>query len=74
MSQLNFYVPDDIEEQIRKAAQKDGKSISAFLADLVKSKFPTKQWDSDFFSSVFGHWEGEFPEIKRSLSQKRDEL
>ena len=74
MSQLNFYVPDEVEEQIRKAAQNEGKSISAFLAELVKSKFPSHQWSQDFFSSVFGQWDGDFPEIKRAPSQKRDEL
>ena len=74
MSQLNFYVPDEIEEQIRKAAQSEGKSISAFLAELVKSKFPSQQWSQDFFSSVFGQWNGDFPEIKRPLPQVRDEL
>jgi hypothetical protein len=43
MSQLNFYVPDDIEDQIKQVAKKEGKSISAFLADLVKSKFYPKK-------------------------------
>lgn len=74
MSQLNFYVPDDIEEQIRKAAQREGKSISAFLAELVKTKFPSAQWSDDFFSSVCGQWEGDFPEMKRLPAQNREEL
>lgn len=74
MSQLNFYVPDDVEEEIRQAAQKEGKSISAFLADFVKSRLPSKQWSHDFFSSVCGQWDGEFPEIDRKPSQERDQL
>jgi hypothetical protein len=74
MSQLNFYVPDDVEEEIRKAAQKEGKSISAFLAELVKAKLPSQQWSQDFFSSVFGQWDGEFPVVKRAPPQERDEL
>ena len=74
MSQLNFYVPDEVEEQIRKAAMSEGKSISAFLAELVKAKFPTGKWDQGFFQKVCGNWEGSFPEIERELPQERDEL
>ncbi len=74
MSQLNFYVPDEIEEQIKSAAKKEGKSISAFLAELVKSKFPQKKWNANFFKSVVGQWHGEFPEIKRPNPQQRDEF
>lgn len=74
MSQLNFYVPDEIEEQIKKAAKREGKSISAFLADLVKSKFKPKKWSDDFFSELAGGWNGEFPKIERPEPQKRDSL
>lgn len=74
MSQLNFYVPDELEDQIKKAAKKEGKSISAFLSDLVKSKFNSKTWSDDFFSNIVGGWAGDFPEIKRPKPQKRDEL
>ena len=74
MSQLNFYVPDDVEEQIKKAAKKEGKSISAFLSELVKSKFKPKTWSDDFFTELAGGWKGEFPEIERQKPQKRDKL
>lgn len=74
MSQLNFYVPDDVEEQIRSAAQKEGKSISMFISDIIKSKFASKSWPKDFFTKVVGQWEGEFPTIERNLPQERDEL
>ena len=74
MSQLNFYVPDEIEEQIKKAAKKEGKSISAFLAELVKSKFKQKTWSDDFFSELAGGWKGDFPDIERPESQERDNL
>lgn len=74
MSQLNFYVPDEVEDQIRAAAKKEGKSISAFLAELVKEKFFSQQWSEDFFTSVFGQWEGEFPEIQRPASQQREDF
>lgn len=74
MSQLNFYVPDEIEEQIKKAAKKEGKSISSFLADLVKAKFKPKTWSEGFFSELAGGWNGEFPEIERLTPQERDDI
>lgn len=74
MSQLNFYVPDDIEEQIRSAAQREGKSISLYISDIIKSKLPSKSWSKEFFSGVVGKWEGEFPTIERPLPQEREEL
>ncbi len=74
MSQLNFYVPEEIEKQIRAAAKKEGKTISSFLAALIKSHFPKKKPRKDVFSKFYGVWEGEFPEIERMPPQKRDEL
>lgn len=74
MSQLNFYVPDEIEEQIKKAAKKEGKSISAFLSELVKSKFRPKTWSDNFFSELAGGWEGDFVEVDRDKPQDRDNL
>jgi hypothetical protein len=63
MSQLNFYVPTEVEEQIREAAQKDGKPISSFLAELVKSHFPTHQgWPKGFFESLVGCVGSDFPD------------
>lgn len=74
MSQLNFYVPDDVEEMIRLAAKKEGKSISNFIAEIIKSRFESKSWPKDFFSNVVGQWDGDFPTIDRSQSKERDEL
>ena len=74
MSQLNFYVPDDIEEQVKNAAKTEGKSVSAYLAELVKSKFAPKKWDNDFFTTVLGQWAGDFPNVKRNSPQERDDF
>lgn len=74
MSQLNFYVPDEIEEQVKKAAKKEGKSISAFLSELVKSRFKPKKWPENFFSKLAGGWKGDFPKIDRPKPQERDNL
>lgn len=73
MAQLNVYVPDELEEKIKSIAQQEGKSVSSFLADLVREKFAPKEWRKEFLK-VLGHWEGEFPEIERKPSQKRDQF
>lgn len=73
MAQLNVYVPDELEEKIRSLAQQEGKSVSSFLMELVREKFAPKEWKKEFLK-VLGGWEGEFPEIERKSSQKRDEL
>ena len=73
MAQLNIYVPDELEETIRSQAEKHGKSVSAFLAELVREKFAPKKWKKDFLK-ILGSWEGGFPEIKRQPPQKRKQF
>lgn len=74
MGQVNFYVSTEVEQRIRKEARKRKKSISSFLAELVKSHFPEKKWDKLFFNEIVGGWCGDFPEISRPLSQEREDL
>lgn len=74
MSQLNIYVPDEVEERIRAQASKEGKTISGLLAEIVKSRFSEKKSQTNYFSKFFGTWEGEFPEIERGSTTERDEL
>jgi hypothetical protein len=76
MSQLNFYVPDELEQKIRRAAKLKRKTISAFLAELVKSQFEKKDQEG-YFSQFFGTWEGDVPEevrIVRGPTTKRNAL
>jgi hypothetical protein len=63
MSQLNFYVSDEIEDKIRQEAKSCGKSISSYLASLVKNHVQKEEWKDGFFKKVCGAWEGEFPKI-----------
>ena len=35
MAQLTIYLPDAIEDRARKAAKKDGKSVSRWIAERV---------------------------------------
>lgn len=60
MSQLHFYVPDEVEEQIRNKAQQANLPLSRYLANLVKQEAgQPAQWPSGYFEQVFGQWQGE---------------
>lgn len=73
MGQLNVYVPDQLEEEIKKEAQREGKSVSAFVLHAVKEKLHPTLWNEKFLAT-FGAWEGEFPEIDDLPPQKRSGL
>lgn len=73
MAQMNFYVPDEIEEKVKKAAKKEGLTASAWLAALVKEHISaSNQWPRDYFEKVLGGWEGDFPDIEDMPHQERD--
>lgn len=72
MAQLNFYVPDEIEAQVRRAAKGRGLSISAYLAELVKERVGDGcKWPAGFFEKTLGGWQGDFPEIEDLTPQER---
>ena len=73
MAQLNFYVPDETEELIRRAAKQRGQSISSYLAALVKERVGSNSgWPPDFFEQTLGGWQGDFPEREDLPPQDRD--
>lgn len=73
MAQMNFYVPDDIEEKIKKEAKKSGKTVSSYIAELIKSHIGAQTaWPQGFFESIAGKWEGDFPDIENLPTQERD--
>jgi metal-responsive CopG/Arc/MetJ family transcriptional regulator len=74
MAQLNVYVPDKLAEEIRKMAKREGKSLSAFLVDLVRQRLGGERWPKGFFTEVVGRWKGEFPEVKRPPPEEREGL
>jgi len=57
MGQLHFYVPRNIDLNLRKKAKDKGLSISKYLAELVTSDL--KGWPEGYFESVVGGWVGE---------------
>ncbi len=59
MSQLHFYVPDEVEAQIRIRAKQANLSLSKYLAELVKRETNAQnQWPAGYFD-LFDAWQGE---------------
>lgn len=60
MAQLHFYVPDEMEAQIRLKAKQANIPLSRYLAGLVKQEAgQPSQWPEGYFERVFGQWQGE---------------
>jgi len=73
MSQLQIYVPDEIEAQIRIQANRAKLTRSKYLADLVKREIDAQnQWPAGYFE-LFDNWQGELqtkpPELNLDTRQ-----
>ena len=65
MSQLHFYVPDEVETQIRIKAKQANLPLSKYLAEIVKRETGAQnQWPAGYFD-LFDAWAGE-PQAKPS--------
>lgn len=59
MSQLQFYVPDEIEAELRKRAKQLGLPLSQYMAKLASQEVARRsQWPTGYFEQVFGQWQG----------------
>ena len=58
MPQLHFYVPKDLAERIQQEAHAATKSVSSYLAELVKREMAS-DWPEGFFDEVVGGWRGD---------------
>lgn len=59
MSQLHFYVPDEVEAQIRLQAKQANLPLSKYLAEIVKRETGAQnQWPAGYFD-LFDAWAGE---------------
>lgn len=59
MSQLHFYVPDEVEAQIRIKAKQANLPLSKYLAELVKRETSAQnQWSAGYLE-LFDAWQGE---------------
>lgn len=58
MSQLHFYVPDEIETQIKIKAKQANLPLSKYLAQIIKRDvLAQNQWPTNYFE-LFDAWEG----------------
>ena len=55
---LHVDVPDDVAETAKSRAKAAGKSLSAYLADLVVNEV-AGDWPEGFFEEVVGGWKGD---------------
>lgn len=74
MPQLHLYVTDDEAEVVKNRAEASGKSVSAFLADLVRREV-AGDWPEGFFDRVAGGWKGDpLKRPKQGRPEKRGSL
>ncbi|MEA2162878.1 MAG: hypothetical protein QOK37_1005 [Thermoanaerobaculia bacterium] len=74
MPQLHLYVPDEIADTARARAKAAGKSLSAYLADLVVNEV-AGEWPEGFFEDIAGGWAGEtLVRPKQGRIERRDRL
>lgn len=73
MGQFTLYLPERVEEIVKKEAKKVHKSISAYVTEILSNKLNPKKWSKKFLK-VRGSWEGGFPAIKDLKITKRDDL
>jgi hypothetical protein len=73
MGHLNIYLPNKLENQVRREAKRRGKSVSKFLAETVEAKLdpPGKKWAS--LEKVWGSIP-DFPDIERLPSREVPEF
>lgn len=63
MGQLTIYLPDATEKQVKAAARRAKKTVSAYIAELAVRKEAREGWPKGY-ERVFGSWEGEAPDIE----------
>jgi hypothetical protein len=74
MPQINLYVSEELEREIRAEAKRRRLSLSAYLARLIRSRIGRKGWNEGFFTRVVGGWQGEAPEVERDPPEDRGAL
>ena len=73
MTRLHLDVPDDVAETAKSRAKAVGKSLSAYLADLV-AKDVAGDWPEGFFEEVVGGWKGDLERPTQGRVDDREPL
>ncbi len=74
MPQLHLYVPEKTAEILRRKARERGRSLSAYLAEIVVREVDEEDWPEGFFEEVLGSWEGEIERSGQGVYEEREEL
>lgn len=53
MPQLHCYVPVEVADRLRRAAERAGMSVSRYLAELARREV-SAGWPEGYFERVFG--------------------
>jgi len=55
--QLHLYVPEDVASLVRQRARSRRKTVSSYLAEIVRREVASG-WPEGFFDDVVGGWAG----------------
>ena len=58
MPELHFYVPQELADRIQREAKAAQKSVSSYLAELIRRAM-ARAWPEGFFDDVVGGWQGD---------------
>lgn len=70
---MTLYLPDAVEKELRRAAKRAKKSLSAYLTELARQRLMPAEWPAAF-RETYGSWKGEFPDIDPQEYEARDEF
>lgn len=75
MAQLTIYLPDELEQRVRKEAKRSKKSLSAFMAELAAAKVGELSVDErrKRLDALWGSLSGDFPDEIPELPARLDE-
>lgn len=61
MAQVTIYLPDELEREVKRAAKRAHKSVSAYLAELAAVRTRSTTWPKGF-ASLYGSCD--LPEVE----------
>lgn len=74
MSQLHFYLPENLAVEVKRRAEARGLTVSRYVAELVRREV-ADGWPDGYFEAVIGGWKGEpLTRPPQGELERRDEL
>ncbi len=72
MPQLHLYLPNELAERIKTKADREGVSMSKYLASVVTRDCGHDDWPPGYFEKVVGKWKGSLERPPQGKLKKRD--